>query len=181
MVRLIEADGTQVGIVSNEDAVSRADAVGMDLVMMAEGETPVCKIMDYGKHVFESKKQKAAQKVAPQSEFSIDVSLVWKATEADGLILGPLPSVSWSVNFTIDHENTVGLDNFRVASYNAATGEPGLPLSEPRARSQEGSPLQWRVKPPPCTSSALVRPGHLLMIFYASIFRPSFYMIFMVF
>ena len=62
MVRLIEADGTQVGIVSNEDAVSRADAAGMDLVMMAEGETPVCKIMDYGKHVFESKKQKSAQK-----------------------------------------------------------------------------------------------------------------------
>ena len=29
---------------------------------MAEGETPVCKIMDYGKHIFESKKQKAAQK-----------------------------------------------------------------------------------------------------------------------
>ena len=34
----------------------------MDLVMMAENEPPVCKIMDYGKHVFESKKQKAAQR-----------------------------------------------------------------------------------------------------------------------
>ena len=30
--------------------------------MMADGETPVCKIMDYGKHIFEAKKQKAAQK-----------------------------------------------------------------------------------------------------------------------
>jgi translation initiation factor IF-3 len=29
---------------------------------MADGETPVCKIMDYGKHIFEAKKQKAAQK-----------------------------------------------------------------------------------------------------------------------
>ena len=62
MLRLIDADGTQVGIVSNAEAVEKADAAGMDLVMMAEGETPVCKIMDYGKHIFESKKQKAAQR-----------------------------------------------------------------------------------------------------------------------
>ncbi len=34
----------------------------MDLVMMAEADPPVCKIMDYGKHVFEAKKQKAAQR-----------------------------------------------------------------------------------------------------------------------
>jgi translation initiation factor IF-3 len=34
----------------------------MDLVMMAESDPPVCKIMDYGKHIFESKKQKAAQR-----------------------------------------------------------------------------------------------------------------------
>jgi translation initiation factor IF-3 len=34
----------------------------MDLVMMAENDPPVCKIMDYGKHIFESKKQKAAQR-----------------------------------------------------------------------------------------------------------------------
>ncbi len=61
-LRLIDADGTQVGIVSNADAKEKADAAGMDLVMMADGETPVCKIMDYGKHVFEAKKQKAAQK-----------------------------------------------------------------------------------------------------------------------
>jgi translation initiation factor IF-3 len=34
----------------------------MDLVMMADNDPPVCKIMDYGKHVFESKKQKSAQR-----------------------------------------------------------------------------------------------------------------------
>ena len=62
MVRLIDADGTQVGIVSNAEAMDKAEAAGMDLVMMADGETPVCKIMDYGKHIFEAKKQKAAQK-----------------------------------------------------------------------------------------------------------------------
>ena len=59
MVRLIDAEGGQVGIVSNAEAMEKADAAGMDLVMMADGETPVCKIMDYGKHIFEAKKQKA--------------------------------------------------------------------------------------------------------------------------
>lgn len=34
----------------------------MDLVQMADADPPVCKIMDYGKHVFEAKKQKAAQR-----------------------------------------------------------------------------------------------------------------------
>jgi translation initiation factor IF-3 len=59
---LVDADGTQVGIVSNAEAQAAAEAAGMDLVMMAENDPPVCKVMDYGKHVFESKKQKAAQR-----------------------------------------------------------------------------------------------------------------------
>jgi len=48
--------------VSNAEAQAAAEAAGMDLVMMAENDPPVCKVMDYGKHVFESKKQKAAQR-----------------------------------------------------------------------------------------------------------------------
>jgi translation initiation factor IF-3 len=48
--------------VTNAEAQAAAEAVGMDLVMMADNDPPVCKIMDYGKHVFESKKQKAAQR-----------------------------------------------------------------------------------------------------------------------
>ena len=47
---------------TNAEAQAAAEDVGMDLVMMAENDPPVCKIMDYGKHVFESKKQKAAQR-----------------------------------------------------------------------------------------------------------------------
>ncbi len=61
-VRLVGADGSQVGIVSNAEAQAAAEAAGMDLVMMAESDPPVCKVMDYGKHVFEAKKQKAAQR-----------------------------------------------------------------------------------------------------------------------
>ena len=61
-VRLVGADGEQVGIVSLEEARAAAEAASMDLVLMADGDPAVCKIMDYGKHVFEAKKQKSAQK-----------------------------------------------------------------------------------------------------------------------
>jgi len=61
-VRLIEADGQQVGIVPIEEAQASAEAAGLDLVMMADSDPPVCKVMDYGKHIFEAKKQKAAQR-----------------------------------------------------------------------------------------------------------------------
>ena len=57
LVRLIDADGSQVGIVSNVEAMEKADAAGMDLVMMADGETPVCKIMDIGKYKYDLQKK----------------------------------------------------------------------------------------------------------------------------
>ncbi|KZY95905.1 translation initiation factor IF-3, partial [Oleiphilus sp. HI0072] len=45
-----------------EDALARATQVSLDLVQIANSDPIVCKIMDYGKKVFEEKKQKAAQK-----------------------------------------------------------------------------------------------------------------------
>ncbi|ODS22774.1 translation initiation factor IF-3 [Candidatus Endobugula sertula] len=60
-VRLIGADGQQVGIISLEEALKIAQAATLDLVEIAPDSTPVvCKIMDYGKHLFEIKKTKAA-------------------------------------------------------------------------------------------------------------------------
>ena len=61
-VRLIGADGEQVGIVSLREALAAAEAAGMDLVQIADSDPVVCKILDYGKHIFEAKKQKAAQR-----------------------------------------------------------------------------------------------------------------------
>ena len=62
-VRLIGADGEQVGLVSLDEAMQAAAAVQQDLVEIApDAEPPVCKIMDYGKHVFDIKKQKAASR-----------------------------------------------------------------------------------------------------------------------
>ena len=62
-VRLIAADGSQVGVVPIQQALETAKAESLDLVEIApDAEPVVCKIMDYGKHLFEAKKQKAAAK-----------------------------------------------------------------------------------------------------------------------
>ena len=62
-MRLIGADGAQVGIVDRDEALGTAKRDTLDLVLIApDAEPPVCKIMDYGKHLFEQKKVKAAQK-----------------------------------------------------------------------------------------------------------------------
>lgn len=48
---------------SRSEALAEARTSGLDLVLVAsEAEPPVCKVMDYGKHVFEIKKTKAAQR-----------------------------------------------------------------------------------------------------------------------
>jgi translation initiation factor IF-3 len=62
-VRLVGAEGEQIGIVPLSEARAKAEALTLDLVLIAaESDPAVCKIMDYGKHVFEAKKQKAAQR-----------------------------------------------------------------------------------------------------------------------
>ena len=62
-VRLINAEGEQVGIVPLAEALAAAQAATLDLVeIVADSDPIVCKIMDYGKHLFEIKKTKAAAK-----------------------------------------------------------------------------------------------------------------------
>ncbi|MDZ7271918.1 MAG: translation initiation factor IF-3 [candidate division KSB1 bacterium] len=63
-VRLIGADGAQVGIVTVDRALELAAQAGLDLVEVAPNSTPpVCKIMDFGKYLYEvSKKEKLTKK-----------------------------------------------------------------------------------------------------------------------
>ncbi|MBI4775534.1 MAG: translation initiation factor IF-3 [Deltaproteobacteria bacterium] len=62
-VRLIDSDGTQVGIVPMETAMSVAAERGLDLVEVApEAKPPVCKIMDYGKYKYEQAKRSQVAK-----------------------------------------------------------------------------------------------------------------------
>ena len=61
---MIDADGSQLGIMSSKEALGLAGGRNLDLVKIAPmAKPPVCKIMDYGKHMFEqSKKEKEARK-----------------------------------------------------------------------------------------------------------------------
>lgn len=63
-VRLIGADGEQLGIVAVGEAQRLADEKNLDLVKIApQAQPPVCKIMDYGKHKFEiAKREKENRK-----------------------------------------------------------------------------------------------------------------------
>ncbi len=61
-VRLVAEDGEQVGIIPMEKARALAKEAELDLVQVAEGETPVCRIMNYGKHIFQQSKQKQGAK-----------------------------------------------------------------------------------------------------------------------
>ncbi len=58
-VRLIDEEGTQVGIVPTDEARVRAGDAGLDLVEVSpNAEPPVCKIIDYGKLKYEKQKKK---------------------------------------------------------------------------------------------------------------------------
>jgi translation initiation factor IF-3 len=62
-VRLVGVKGEQLGVVSIDEARAAAAEIKLDLVLIApDAEPQVCKIMDYGKHIFDLKKQKAANK-----------------------------------------------------------------------------------------------------------------------
>lgn len=63
-VRLIGADGTQLGIKPLEEALKAAETEGLDLVEIAPtAQPPVCRVMDYGKFKYEqSKKIQLAKK-----------------------------------------------------------------------------------------------------------------------
>ena len=63
-VRVIGADGAQLGIMTGAKALAMAEAAELDLVKIApQAQPPVCKIMDYGKYRFEqAKREKEARK-----------------------------------------------------------------------------------------------------------------------
>jgi translation initiation factor IF-3 len=57
-IRVIDAEGQQLGVMTPDDAIQKAEEVGLDLVEVAPGSRPpVCRIMDYGRYKYEQKKK----------------------------------------------------------------------------------------------------------------------------
>jgi len=57
-VRVVDEDGEQLGVMDTRDAIQKAREMGLDLVEIApNAKPPVCKIIDYGKFLYEQKKK----------------------------------------------------------------------------------------------------------------------------
>ena len=70
-VRLIDADGGQVGVVSRAEGLAMAVEVGLDLVEVApNSDPPVCKLLDFGKYKYEAQKKAS---MARKKQRTIDV------------------------------------------------------------------------------------------------------------
>ncbi|MGD9975172.1 MAG: translation initiation factor IF-3 [Desulfatirhabdiaceae bacterium] len=83
-VRMIDQEGTQIGVIPLYKALAAAGEAGMDLVEISpNANPPVCKIMDYGKYKYEQtkKKQEAKKK---QSTFQVkEIKLRPKTADND--------------------------------------------------------------------------------------------------
>jgi len=66
-VRLIDANGEQIGIVTIREALEKSEERGMDLVEIApQAVPPVCKVIDYGKFLYDIQKKEKLQKKKQQ-------------------------------------------------------------------------------------------------------------------
>ena len=79
-VRLIGADGSQLGVMSAREALRLAEEKNLDLVKIApQAVPPVCKILDYGKYRFEQQKRekeaKKNQKVVEVKEVRLSLNI----------------------------------------------------------------------------------------------------------
>jgi translation initiation factor IF-3 len=70
-VRLVDADGSQIGIKTRDEALEYAYSKDLDLVEVAAGaDPPVCRVMDYGKYKYEQE-QKAKTARKHQSQIQV--------------------------------------------------------------------------------------------------------------
>jgi translation initiation factor IF-3 len=83
-VRLIDAEGQQLGVVSFNEAKRISEEAGLDIVEVSpEAKPPVCRIMDYGKYKFQmSKRKNAAKKKQKQIQIK-EIKLRPATEEAD--------------------------------------------------------------------------------------------------
>ena len=83
-IRLIDNDGTQLGIVSPREAIKLAQEKELDLVLVSDKATPpVCRIIDYGKYKFEQEKRaREARKRQHNAEVK-EIKMRYKIDEHD--------------------------------------------------------------------------------------------------
>ena len=80
-MRLLDKDGSQLGIMSSLEALRRAEEQNLDLVLISPvANPPVCKIMDYGKYKYETMKKEKENK---RNQKVVEVKEVWLSVVID--------------------------------------------------------------------------------------------------
>lgn len=83
-IRVIDSDGSQIGILSPQEALRLAEEKELDLVLVSETATPpVCRIMNYGKYKFEQEKKAREAKKKQHTADVKEVKMRYKIDEHD--------------------------------------------------------------------------------------------------
>lgn len=83
-IRVIDSDGSQLGIITPEEALNVAQEKDLDLVLVSEtAKPPVCRIMDYGKYKFEQEKKAREAKKKQHTADVKEVKMRYKISEHD--------------------------------------------------------------------------------------------------
>lgn len=153
-IRVIDADGNQLGIMAPFDAIKRAREQSLDLVEISPNAVPpVCRIMDYGKFLYEQdKKERAAKKhqkqiVLKEVKFSVNVDEHDYVTKRNHVLrfLGEGDKVKASLRFRgreMAHQN---LGREVLDRLIKEVGEKGIVEFRPR---MEGNTMHAILAPP---------------------------------
>ena len=91
-MRVIGKDGDQLGVISIENALYKAEQVGLDLVEISPNTTPpVCKILDYGKYRYEKQKQ---IKINKKKQHTVQVKEIRLRPNTGGVVFGEISTRS---------------------------------------------------------------------------------------
>lgn len=82
-VRLIDAEGNQVGVVSLAEALAAAEAAELDLVQITEDDPPVVKLLDFGKFKYKQKRRTHQSKTKSHVTHIKEIRLHPKTSQHD--------------------------------------------------------------------------------------------------
>ncbi len=108
-IRAIDTDGTQLGVISPQEALRIAEENELDLVLVSDkADPPVCRIMDYGKYKFEQEKKAREQRKKQHTADVKEVKMRYKIEEHDYQV-----RVNQAVRFLKDGDKVKATITFR--------------------------------------------------------------------
>ncbi|HEY9636959.1 MAG TPA: translation initiation factor IF-3 [Coleofasciculaceae cyanobacterium] len=108
-IRAIDIDGTQLGILSPQEALRIAEEKELDLVLVSDkADPPVCRIMDYGKYKFEQEKRAREARKKQHTADVKEVKMRYKIEDHDYQV-----RVNQAVRFLKDGDKVKATITFR--------------------------------------------------------------------